>query len=81
MSEDAKGGLSLSNPTSAPFMLAVGSTIGSGNQPFKPGVGSAISQKRMLEMMGPKEILQYEIEQERDKQATREKRQREALET
>jgi len=35
----------------------------------------------MLEMMGPKEILQYEIEQERDKIAAREKRQREAMET
>lgn len=35
----------------------------------------------MLEMMGPKEILQYEIEQERDKIAAREKRQRDAMET
>lgn len=35
----------------------------------------------MLEMMGPKEILAYEIEQERDKVTAREKRQREAMET
>lgn len=41
----------------------------------------AQSQQRMLEMMGPKEILQHEIEQERDKINAREKRQRDALET
>ena len=88
MSEEAKNAMQLSNPTSAPFMLMPqgGSTITSGNNavPFKqlPGApGAATSQKRMLEMMGPKEILQYEIEQERDKIAAREKRQREAMET
>ena len=35
----------------------------------------------MLEMMGPKEILQYEIEQEKDKITKRERTQREAMET
>lgn len=40
-----------------------------------------MGQQRMLEMMGPKEILQHEIEQERDRIAGREKRQRDALET
>lgn len=62
-----------------------GSTVTSGNVPFKQGTGGAsgtpgTSQRRMLEMMGPKEILLYEIEQERDKIAAREKRQREAME-
>ena len=82
--------MQLSNPTSAPFMLIPpgGSTITSGNNatgvPFKQGLSvtpAAASQRRMLEMMGPKEILQYEIEQERDKIAAREKRQRDAMET
>lgn len=35
----------------------------------------------MLEMMDEKQILQYEIEQEKDKIAGREKKQRDALET
>ena len=35
----------------------------------------------MLEMMGPKEILQYEIEQEKDKITGKERKQREAMET
>ena len=90
MSDEAKGQMQLSNPTSAPFMLIPpgGSTITSGNNatgvPFKQGMSvtpAAASQRRMLEMMGPKEILQYEIEQERDKIAAREKRQRDAMET
>ena len=42
--------------------------------PFKQLPGAPNSQKRMLEMMGPKEILQYEIEQERDKIGAKEKR-------
>lgn len=83
MSEEAIGGMQLSHPTSAPLMLIPpgGSTITSGGVPFKSGAGAALSQKRMLEMMGPKEILQYEIEQARDKIAAREKRQRDAMET
>lgn len=36
--------------------------------------GSGVSQTRMLEMMDEKQILQYEIEQEKDKIAAREKR-------
>ena len=35
----------------------------------------------MLEMMGPKEILQYEIEQEKDKITGKERKQRETMET
>lgn len=42
---------------------------------------SGLSQQRMLEMMDEKQILQYEIEQEKDKVAGKEKKQRDTLET
>lgn len=59
-----------------------GSTLTSGGIPLATGgKGAKPAQARMLEMMGPKEILAYEIEQERDKVTAREKRQREAMET
>ena len=41
----------------------------------------AASHTKMLEMMGPKEILLYEIEQEKDKISGKEKRQRESMKT
>ena len=85
MSEEAKNAMQISNSGAQPFMILPpggGSTLTSGGIPIRSGATPmAQSQQRMLEMMGPKEILQHEIEQERDKITTREKRQRDALET
>ena len=43
------------------------------------GAGSGLSQQRMLELMDEKQILQHEIEQEKDKIIEKEKRQRDEL--
>ena len=84
MSEEAKNAMQMSNVASQqPFMVMPpgGSTLTSGGIPLASGKGAKPAQSRMLEMMGPKEILAYEIEQERDKVTAREKRRREAMET
>ena len=64
-------------------MLPGASTLTTGGLAPTPTANarSGISQQRMLEMMDEKQILQYEIEQEKDKIAAREKKQRDALET
>ena len=60
----------------------VGATLTSGNYALPMAkTPVAHSQQRMLEMMGPKEILQYEIEQEKDKITGKERKHREAMET
>jgi len=67
-----------------PFMMmpAGGSTLTSGGVILPMNkTPVAASHTKMLEMMGPKEILLYEIEQEKDKISGKEKRQREAMET
>lgn len=80
MSEEAKNAMQISNPSSQPFMLmnglgGVGTTLTSGGIPLPMArTPVAHSQQRMLEMMGPKEILQYEIEQEKDKIAGKERK-------
>ena len=43
------------------------------------GAGSGLSQQRMLELMDEKQILQHEIEQEKDKIIEKEKKQRDEL--
>ena len=61
MSEEAKNAMQISNPSSQPFMLmpsGVGATLTSGGIPLPMAkTPVAQSQQRMLEMMGPKEIL------------------------
>ena len=97
MSEEAKGAMQINSygASQQPFLIqGVGSTLNSGAQlPGTitgsgaqgamriAGTNAGASQQRMLEMMDEKQILQYEIEQEKDKLMGKEKKQREALET
>ena len=70
MSDDAAAAMKLSNPTSGPQMLIGESTFSASNMK-----ASAAQQQRMLEMMDEKQILQWEIEQEKDKLRAKERQQ------
>jgi hypothetical protein len=62
-------------------MIPGGSTLASGSIPLQTGGRPGASHQRMLEMMDEKQILQYEIEQEKDKVTGKEKKHRELMET
>lgn len=55
--------------------------MASGSIPLQTGGRPGASHQRMLEMMDEKQILQYEIEQEKDKVTGKEKKHRELMET